>query len=110
MKQRITPEQLQELTQEQREALREWWQPRFGDKYLYCSKEIGIVNEEEEELAKSNEVQNVVFPLLSIGQCIQLLAEKDLLQLQSIFTKICLGILPASDLINALFAAVKEVL
>ena len=27
MKQRITPEQLQELTSEQQEALRKWWKP-----------------------------------------------------------------------------------
>jgi len=126
VKQTITPVQLQELTPEQREGLREWWKPKLGDMFVWQSTNtsglIGPLGPIVTHIfgdgtfmatgtgSPLEHSKDECYPLLSIGQAIELLAEKDLLQLQSVFTKICLGILPASDLINALFAAVKEVL
>jgi hypothetical protein len=34
MKQHISAEDLQELTQEQKDRLREWWKPEIGDMYV----------------------------------------------------------------------------
>ncbi|MHB8122605.1 MAG: hypothetical protein ACYDG4_10670 [Desulfuromonadaceae bacterium] len=109
MKQHISIDQLQELTQEQREALRELWRPELGD--------VFIIPENGEEIHAVDRSWLLIIrndprflPLLSVGQCIELLAEKDLLQLQSIFTRICIGILPADELINVLWQAVKAVL
>lgn len=39
MKQHIAPEQLNELTEEQKERLREWWEPKEGD-CVYIPKGI----------------------------------------------------------------------
>lgn len=93
MKQRITPEQLQELSQEQRERLREWWQPRMRDgdwfygtyggrdevdKWMispYCvdSGVYGSGSCPDEDSMPDKDA----LPLLSIGQCIELLQSKD---------------------------------
>jgi len=135
MKQHITPEQLQELTPEQQDRLREWWKPEKGDRFVWIPV-THINNHRSSKYSYSKRVflfyaaskcgeytflyfpgkrkENVklreCLPILSIGQCIELLAEKDLLQLQSIFTKICLGILSVDELINVLWQAVKAVL
>ena len=72
MKQHITPEQLQELTDEQRERLRGWWEPelyqlnRYGVKFYLESLDEGYLRE----------IRGCL-PLLSVGQCIELLEEKD---------------------------------
>ena len=124
MKQHISVDQLFELTPAQREALRELWRPGIGDMFAWESPNTkcfigpmgpivthvfsdgtfmaGRGTDSPEEYSKEE-----CLLLLSIGQAIELLAEKDLLQLQNIFTKICLGILPADELINALFEAIK---
>jgi hypothetical protein len=41
MKRRITPEQLAELTEEQKDRLREWWKPEVGD--FYYNRVIGLL-------------------------------------------------------------------
>lgn len=89
MKQRITVEQLNELTEEQKARLREWWQPEKFDlalanylgksnvialEKIYGEKWIDIEKAQDdfgEEYAKKD-----MTPLLSIGQCIALLNDK----------------------------------
>jgi len=83
----ITAEQLQELTEDQKERLRAWWKPEEGDKFYgkdwrgrYCTEWCVYVNEEGEvyrygygDIDKMEDC----LPLLSIGQMIELLAEED---------------------------------
>ena len=69
MKQYITPEQLQELSEEQKERLRSWWEPELyqhGVKFYLESLDEGYLRE----------IRNCL-PLLSVGQCIELLEAKD---------------------------------
>lgn len=93
MRQHITPDQLAELTPEQREMLREWWKPRKkdGDWFYgtygkrdevdtwilspYCvdSGVYGASLHPDEDAAPDPDA----LPLLSIGQCIEYLRDKD---------------------------------
>ena len=82
MKQHITSDQLNELTPEQRETI-----ARILKGYPLS-----------------------IAPRLSIGQCIELLTEKDIIHLQSVFAKISHGILRPDEILDALFEAVKVVL
>jgi len=67
MKQVITAEQLQELSEEQKERLREWWfkHIKVGDVFIVDGKVL-----------KDGDVTIGPNPLLSVGQCIELLQEK----------------------------------
>jgi hypothetical protein len=109
MKQHITPEQLQELSEEQKERLREWWfkHIKVGDVFIvdgkmkssYLSRlrqqnTLNVVAEVKRkyfgvgsiykdytlmkigEVLKDGDVTIGPNPLLSIGQCIELLEEK----------------------------------
>jgi hypothetical protein len=80
MKQMITFEQLQELTEEQKQKLREQWKPESGDmftdnmKFEYVSYGINKYGEiiiDGEECDTYN--KDDCLPLLSIGQMIELL-------------------------------------
>jgi hypothetical protein len=79
MKRRITPEQLAELTAEQKDRLREWWKPEIGDCYYYGFEDMFAVVTPENLTAvmftKKNSTKTL--PLLDIGQCIDLLEWKD---------------------------------
>lgn len=82
MKQHLSIDQLQELTPAQREALREWWKPFWGDKVLRFGK-TGIIagyggGEGFSFLGDgfSSASKDECLPLLSIGQCIAYLLEK----------------------------------
>jgi len=44
MRQRISVEQLQELTEEQKEKLREWWKPKAGDTVFIINQKVGCDN------------------------------------------------------------------
>jgi len=129
--QRITVEQLQELTEEQRERLREWWKPEAGDtvKYIYDT-DISIitshVNDFNMVLIKGNyrirTAKGDCTPLLSIGQLIQLLQDKvAYFSMTNMYAgtseKLCWGVykpklfdIRADELIIALFQACKAVL
>jgi len=94
MKQRISPEQLQELTEAQKERLRKWWSYNYqvGD-ICSCSEyfeeccviynhdnSFGVnrvicspIDEGELRRDRYNHFDNKPIPLLSIGQCIELL-------------------------------------
>jgi hypothetical protein len=89
MKQRITPDQLRELTPSQQEKLREWWKPQEGDWVFNGNKEALLHTDADTdwimfgsytEVSKANsikeaepEIKSKCLPLLNIGQCIELL-------------------------------------
>ena len=93
MKQRITPEQLQELTSEQQEALRKWWKPEEWELIYVTNKGLNTfgqamritgINPACDSLPMRLYVdvggwclKSEVLPLLSIGQCIELLLDKE---------------------------------
>jgi hypothetical protein len=120
MKQRITTEQLQELTDEQRDKLRELWEPQEGDQFIYCSDKPkgkhsakGIVyfyytKDNFDRIlchhpGKHNEwrYSNTCLPLLSIGQCIEMSLKKGALDDYPTLK---------GELIDALWDKLKEVL
>lgn len=78
MRQRITIDNLNQLTPEQKERLREWWKPQIGDLYtnlyaifgIYSSKDY---NKTSQLLRRGNIYKINALPLLNIGQCIELL-------------------------------------
>jgi len=74
MKQRISVEQLKELSPEQQERLRAWWKPKQFDVYYeeFADGDGYIGSIERESYIPSKEAS----PLLSIGQCIELLGTK----------------------------------
>ena len=74
MKQRITVDQLNELSPEEKDKLRELWKPEPGNRY--CN-ETGIsftLTEWESIFTKSTHGEKY-YPLLDIGQMIELLEE-----------------------------------
>jgi polyphosphate kinase len=88
MKQRITIEQLQELTEEQKNKLWDWWKPSTGDHVypvdvdkddFYC---IYISNKKQSCVVLRDDIKEYLklthkrIPLLSIGQMIDLLCCK----------------------------------
>jgi len=77
MKQYISPEQLRTLTEKQKERLREWWESRISEenKYACHSKR----NKPIENYAMYHGLRSYPdkLPLLSVGQCIELLGERD---------------------------------
>jgi hypothetical protein len=88
LKQRIDLFQLQELTPEQQEKLRAWWKPEEGDHFLILGEYEGVVKEYRNDMVSdyTDPTYNdyieydewdkpKCLPMLSIGQCIQLLHE-----------------------------------
>ena len=85
MKQRITVEQLNELTDKQKERLQEWWNPQSYD--VACGLVSGteyVIDVHGDTISMLEDSEGIVppidkkeiLPLLSIGQMIQLLREK----------------------------------
>lgn len=70
MKQRITFEQLQDLTESQKSRLRDWWLPTQGD-FFHTGNGCRI-----EVVSQYLQPDDDDLPILSIGQMIQLLHEK----------------------------------
>lgn len=82
MKQNISVKQLQELTDDQKERLRDWWKPQKGDWFVACG-DIEIAGsficgtiDSYNQAGWCYEKKDCL-PLLSIGQCIELLGAKD---------------------------------
>ena len=78
MKQRISVEDIKQLTPDQQAKLRAWWQPQDGDYFStkYEEQFVGEalpINYGEYEKAKPSDSE---CPLLSIGQCLELLGNK----------------------------------
>jgi len=78
MKQRITIEQLKELTEEQKDRLRELWSPRLGDAYYheYSDEAINTYYEGSKDLEDLIKRYDPL-PLLSIGQMVDLLHDEN---------------------------------
>jgi hypothetical protein len=93
LKQRITIDQLQKLTPELREKLRDWWKPQTGDWAIISNETFGL---EEKVLVTSWNIEygianlnfikkkgfsslskDSLLPLLSIGQMLELIDELD---------------------------------
>jgi len=79
MKRRITVEQLQELTEEQQQRLREWWKPEEGD-YYFQAEETKICHSDicSYTVVWPQKGENDYIPLLDIGHMIELLSYKGL--------------------------------
>ena len=86
MKQNITPEQLNELSDKGKEKLRKWWIPRrgdivYGNSPVEENRLISLVAENVDEKGISDNESYVWIPkekglpLLSIGQMIEFLDE-----------------------------------
>lgn len=73
MKQHITVEQLKELTEEQKQRLKDWWKPGAGDFYVVWDDHVALTTKESKEYINKENCT----PLLSIGQMIELLHKKD---------------------------------
>jgi len=81
VKQRITIDDLNQLTNEQKEKLREWWKPERGDLYIYNKSSLRdegweiyqVLKEDTPNLLKEMKA----YPLLSIGQMIEILDKNE---------------------------------
>ena len=131
MKQHIGPSQLAELSDEQKEKLRQWWEPQKGDMVSRGSESqlcVGVDNNNLYFERESSKHYFAYLPLLSIGQCIELLDsyltylklseysgqwEVRMFSVPGVSSH-GMGRLPCSfsadDLIDALWQAVKEVI
>ena len=69
MKQNITIEQLNELSEKGKKKLRKWWKPKEGDLFLDTIGEGQVV------WCCEDDVEEGSLPLLSIGQMIEFLDE-----------------------------------
>lgn len=134
MKQHITAEQLNELTEAQKERLREWWCPAEGD--IFCNLEadpdetmvvtiewMQLISPIVQKWEKVDMTELKLLPCLSIGQCIELLDEIDPKKLchvmQYLFSPLYFYVeeeagemkyLEPVEVIDALWQAVKECL
>lgn len=76
MKQRITVDQLQQLTPEQQVKLKEWWMPKFGDLFIfegYCDENLFDAEDAVNINFFNTKIKPYGLPLLSIGHCLGLL-------------------------------------
>jgi len=124
VKQRISAEDLAELTPEQQERLREWWEPEAGDYIVHDTQGPGCLFGDIDIMDKTH-----MLPRLSIGQCIELLKDKTNEQSFGYNDSGCFWTVnvgnrgvgnmiegcagkqfSTAELIDALFATVKEVL
>lgn len=89
MKQRITVEQLKQLTLEQQKKLRDWWKPHKWDVYInfeeghtalftFANCLLNIENGKLISITGLSLSKSSTYPLFSIGQCIEFLREYDL--------------------------------
>ena len=128
MKQHITVDQLLSLTPEQQAKLREWWVPEVGDAIAgwWLNEEddmalvpLGFVLKiDDDHLDTGGDIiwyKGNCLPLLSIGQCLELLCSKGVATIEarpavgfSMHIKVPVDAW-GKESIDALFAAVKEV-
>jgi hypothetical protein len=137
MKRRITVEQLQELTEEQQQRLREWWEPKEYDIAMLQNRvscieglsqltegyviELAVpVDAEGDEYIYAGQFgyrKEDCLPLLDIGQMIELLDNKqcDINYNQDCTIPVCELLVDGKgyrhkELCDALWQAVKQVL
>lgn len=120
MKQHITIEQLNELTDKGRERLREWWKPKtLGE--LFYDPEHGYVAWNPSTPMKMRIAEVEPLPILSIGQMIEFLGQKtiEIDAYEQRWDSWAVGVWErdgmsirheSSELCDALWEAVKEVL
>lgn len=85
IKQRISMEQLQELTDQQKERLREWWQPHDYDIVWDGKTDFAVECDLGGQMYLANDQDGLcppfgkdgLLPLLSVGQCVELLQSFD---------------------------------
>jgi hypothetical protein len=118
MKQRITVEQLNELTDEQKERLRVWWKPQIGDWIIDTEEMEGPI----EDLNKGGgdpiysyggkwiTEKSKCLPLLSIGQMIELTESTNIIKYNGGWALEEDAISFHDELCDALWEAVKQVL
>jgi hypothetical protein len=114
MKQRITVEQLNELTDDQKKRLREWWKPWPADVVLYGEKEDLIIYNhntrshlyEQDWLIEKDHL----LPLLSIGQMIELTESTNIIKYNGGWSLEEDAISFHTELCDALWEAVKQML
>lgn len=132
MEQRITPEMLAELSDEQKERLRKWWKPQQGD-WVYNGHCEALLHTDADTgwimwggyfyISKADswddaipEIKTACLPLLSIGQCMELLRDKAPWQLGELLGDIIMPDIVVDkngkelELIVALWQAVKAAL
>lgn len=119
MKQRIVPEQLKELTDEQMQKLHTWWRPELGD-YMtdFETEENGTYFVGICKYIKPGVAESPGYPLLNIGQMIGLLMDNKAFTetLDDGYFNSCKLItidwpdMDEVELCDALWKAVKEVL
>jgi hypothetical protein len=83
LKQRITVEQLNELSEEQKNRLREWWKPKIANEFVHYVDVPGHIGADEHVIDEFDKLLNGgrdqdkdILPLLSIGQMIEFLESK----------------------------------
>lgn len=89
MKQHITPEDLNQLSESGKQKLREWWKPQQGD-WIYTSAWVDDKTKNDLILCMSSptgmvwqQMLNGALPLLSIGQMVEFLtAQKSTLRIE----------------------------
>lgn len=135
MKQRISVEQLTQLTADQKDRLREWWKPDECNLItlefpLTASPQTTVITDVStgydgiqywhigRGFTAEKELKLRTLPLLSIGQCIQLLRDigeldiaiRGMGTIDFYFKRPMMGLVGERELIDALWQAVKEVL
>lgn len=81
MKQHITIDQLNELSEQGKEKLREWWKPQVGHMVLWDHLSGPLTRNGEcmwDDLTKDDFEKDDYLPLLSIGQMIEFLNENSM--------------------------------
>ena len=120
MKQHITENQLNELSEKGKKRLRKWWKPAFAD---WCSDGLyrGIVDRAGYrfvgKIPPAMNYQFMPLPLLSIGQMIELLDEHNrgsesanILPTTNDINKDYIDVKPVDEWCDAFWEAVKVVL
>lgn len=78
MKQHVTVEQVNQLSEKGKNSLREWWKPIEGDFFMRinpvdASIQVETTYSSWNDRYEDNNPDNLSFPLLSIGQMIEFL-------------------------------------
>lgn len=75
MKQRIDSSQINELSPEQQDHLREMWEPEYNDVFIYENSGLSKCIDGIYDLLFAKKKKGIL-PLLSIGQIIEILIQK----------------------------------
>lgn len=112
MKQRIKIEQLNELSDEQKERLREWWNPSSGDAYYYVKINSTGNVPWSNKTWENDDMKKRTLPLLSIGQMIEFLDDQRQSAVPVPITQIIpnINLIYTDHLCNALWGMVKQAL